>query len=311
REDRERAFAIFTELVHIGRESIVISALGDRGADEVWETAFPIDACEPSADLLASIASFWEETIDPGTTHGALRLVATLIRHGVSETPAAMRAHVDAVRSLAASASAPGWHPQPGDASLQNAAGQGAPHSNALLIAIGRSRPELVTSVASTVRAAAIATNTMIGSAFAGYALLLPIIAELEPPLERAARELVLAKCAAADDVFLDAILQLVQGDDVEDETTRSDDELETIANEVLASFGNRIPGFARSSAAHLRENFLDGTGAIRFERERIEILLPHVPLALLLRMFGVHGKTFALPWLPERTITLLMPEDA
>jgi len=305
-----RSFAIFAALVRLERAGDVITGLGDRGADEVWEAAFPLAACEPWPRLLELLASLWEGAQDVTTTRGALRVAAALLRQDAGATPAAIRAHVDALRVLAMVE----WEMVEAILSGDVAAAlRGIPADSLaaaapvrLLMAIAASRPEVVTCAASTVRAAPTAADALTGSAFAGYAMLLPILAEIEPPLDRAAREAVLARCAASASVVFDPLMDIVRSDDAEPRRARSP----RLAQRVLAAFAARIPGFARSSAAHLRENFLDGPGALRCEGDRVQVLLPRVPLAMLLRMMGMHGKTFTLPWLPERTITLLLPEE-
>jgi hypothetical protein len=309
----EHAFAIVAELVRLERDRDVITALGHRGADEVWETAFPSGECRPSPRLLELAASFWEAE-EMTTTRGALRVAAALLRYGIEETPetpAAIRAHVDALRVLAMAAR--DWRVVESILSGDVAAALRAIPADSLaaavpvrlLAAIAETRPDTVTCAASTVATSTPASDTLLGSAFAGYAMLLPILAEFE--LDSGARERVLASCAASKELLFDPVVQLVRGEDESPARARTS----RIAKRVLANFAARIPGFARSTPAHLRENFLDGPGALRIDRERIEVFLPRMPLAVLLRMMGMHGKTFELPWLPDRTITLLLPEDA
>jgi hypothetical protein len=80
-------------------------------------------------------------------------------------------------------------------------------------------------------------------------------------------------------------------------------------ARAVMTSLAARLPGFARSSLAHLRDNFLTGAGTIRDDGERIDVRLPELPLALVVRIAGMHDRGFAVPWLPDRVITLRLPE--
>lgn len=326
----ELAFAIIAELVRANRVDEVIAALGDRGAHEIWATVFPPNECEASPRLLELLLSFWEGAA-LATPQLALRLAASALRHTPDATPAAIRAHVDALLVLAEAmrvagddAAVDSWRfveaLVDGDLAAalrivdRTADSLAAVAPLRLLIRVAATRPDLITCAASTLRASATSIvaasdDSIVASAFAGYALLLPFL----PEIDCVARALVLAKCSNRDDLRFDPLVQLLRGDDEDDgiETPCAEEELIAIAESVMAAFAAGLPGFARSSAAHLRENFLSGHGAIRFARDRVDVFLPRVPLALLLRITGVDGKTFMLPWMPERPVTLLLPEDA
>jgi hypothetical protein len=176
----------------------------------------------------------------------------------------------------------------------------------------------------------AIATD-IVASRYAALSLLLSPLIDLglfAAEDEVAQRVLLAARCAGrrrAGDVFSDPIALLFAGGDaamrldeqrdfrieLRDLTTTNVRRVARAARTLMQSLAARLPGFARSSPAHLRENFLTGEGAIRFDRERIDVYLPPLPLGLVVRIAGMHGRGFEVPWLPGRVVTLLLPESA
>lgn len=70
------------------------------------------------------------------------------------------------------------------------------------------------------------------------------------------------------------------------------------LARRTLRRFARGLPGFSRSSIAHLRENFLAGGGTLRREPGGWRLLLQAPPLALVLRIAGRHHDVLSLPWL-------------
>lgn len=180
-----------------------------------------------------------------------------------------------------------------------------------------------------------VAADEIVASRFAALALLLPPLIDLglfAAGDEAALRALLAARCAGgkrAREVLTDPIVLLFAGGDaamrldqsldfdagLRDLTPRARREIHRnvarATHAVMKSLAARLPGFARSSLAHLRANFLAGEGAIRFDGERIDVYLPPLPLALVVRIAGMHGKGFAVPWLPDRVVTLLLPESS
>jgi hypothetical protein len=83
------------------------------------------------------------------------------------------------------------------------------------------------------------------------------------------------------------------------------------IARAVLRSFASRLVGFARSGPEHLYANFLEGRSFVQSrsgaDGEELLVDLPRVPLHLILRMAGVDGQTYRIPWLGDLQVMLLM----
>ncbi|MEA2236356.1 MAG: hypothetical protein QOC81_1080 [Thermoanaerobaculia bacterium] len=373
------AFAVVAELARTKRLSTVINALSDRGAREVWESAFPESdsTSDPSPSLIELLLSVWEETVRHDITHTdrgtiarvALRLAAAVLEIAPpSVNAAALRTHIDALLAFAAmlDGTAEPWSLVEsivaGDAAaavIRAAASDRITDLATLrfLTRLGATRADLVTCAASTIasRFSAQATATpddaiangsgvqrastprgsiasdIVASRFAALSLLLSPLIDLglfAAEDEAAQRVLLAARCAGrkhARDVFSDPIALLFAGGDAAmrlDERRDFDSELRGLTTTgarrvahavrtLMQSLAARLPGFARSSPAHLRENFLAGEGAIRFDRERIDVYLPPLPLGLVVRIAGMHGRGFAVPWLPDRVVTLLLPESA
>ena len=82
------------------------------------------------------------------------------------------------------------------------------------------------------------------------------------------------------------------------------------MARAALRHFARRLPGFESSSPEHLYQNFLAGVSTVRTALDRIEVRLPHSPLAVILRLSGVWDQTYTLPWLHGVEICLQPPVE-
>ena len=80
------------------------------------------------------------------------------------------------------------------------------------------------------------------------------------------------------------------------------------VANAVLKGFARRLLGFHWSSAGYLYHNFLEGTSTVQIEGGRIEVQLPLCPLHVLLRLAGLDGQSYTVPWLNDAQVTLALP---
>jgi hypothetical protein len=83
---------------------------------------------------------------------------------------------------------------------------------------------------------------------------------------------------------------------------------LETAAECVLSAFASRLVAFHDADFPFLYENLLAGPGVIRLHGRRIDVHLPPVPLSLVLRLAGFHGREVAPPWLGGRAVRLVLP---
>lgn len=86
-----------------------------------------------------------------------------------------------------------------------------------------------------------------------------------------------------------------------------TDAALSALAARVMRNFAARLVAFHDSSFAFLHENLLAGAGVIRISDRRLEVHLPVVPLGVVLRLAGVHGRECAPLWLGCRTVRLLL----
>jgi hypothetical protein len=80
------------------------------------------------------------------------------------------------------------------------------------------------------------------------------------------------------------------------------------VARTLLRELAARWQGFGRSSAAYLWSNLLAGTSVVRVQAGRIDVELPAVPLDVVLRMSGVDGLTYTVPWLEPTAVSLALP---
>jgi hypothetical protein len=76
----------------------------------------------------------------------------------------------------------------------------------------------------------------------------------------------------------------------------------------TLHLFARRLPGFARSSAAHLTRNFLVGATRFTTGDDALTVTLPQAPLRLVLAMggWGHHH----VPWQPGQTLRIQRRAD-
>jgi hypothetical protein len=77
------------------------------------------------------------------------------------------------------------------------------------------------------------------------------------------------------------------------------------IARALLRNFAWRLPGFAKSSLAHLWQNFLDLQARMQTFDDRRVVRLTAPPLHVVLAMTGLLTSTFHLPWLDSRPFCL------
>jgi hypothetical protein len=82
------------------------------------------------------------------------------------------------------------------------------------------------------------------------------------------------------------------------------------VARAAARGLAARLSGLAWSSARHLRDNVLAGSGTVSGVAGEIEIHLSPRPLDIVLRLAGIDGCEFAAPWLPGRTVTIRLASD-
>jgi hypothetical protein len=80
------------------------------------------------------------------------------------------------------------------------------------------------------------------------------------------------------------------------------------VARALFRAFARRLIGFDQSSFAYLYHNFLAGTSTVFLQQDLIEVRLACSPLHVILRMAGVNGQTYTLPWLNDIGVTLALP---
>jgi len=80
------------------------------------------------------------------------------------------------------------------------------------------------------------------------------------------------------------------------------------VARATLGAFSRRLLGFAWSSAAYLYRNCLAVAAHVVEDADETVVQLTRAPLDPVLRMAGVDGQRYAVPWLGERTIRLVLP---
>jgi hypothetical protein len=83
------------------------------------------------------------------------------------------------------------------------------------------------------------------------------------------------------------------------------DRELCLIARAILRNFAWHLPGFAKSSLAHLWQNFLDLQARMQTFDDRRVVRLTAPPLHVVLSLTGILTATFQLPWLDSRPFCL------
>jgi hypothetical protein len=80
---------------------------------------------------------------------------------------------------------------------------------------------------------------------------------------------------------------------------------LSIAAQGLLRDFAWRVPGFAWSQPAYVRENFLDCEAVIEDEEDRCVVKLTRPPLNLLLNMTGLNRRRYKLSWSEGRPFEL------
>jgi hypothetical protein len=158
---------------------------------------------------------------------------------------------------------------------------------------------------------------------YGGIFLLFPSLARLEleekcdawtdPPggdRRSALRLLVLGEClapGAAFDLLRDPVTRDLCGVPATLETRALEPWLASVggaasviaaAEHVLADFARRLPGFAASSPAYLRRNFLDLRASLTPELRRYVVRLERAPLNAILAMTGLVRARYSLSWL-------------
>jgi hypothetical protein len=88
-----------------------------------------------------------------------------------------------------------------------------------------------------------------------------------------------------------------------------ADHALSVAAQGVLRSFAWKLPGFSKSSLAHLHRNFLDCSAAVEERPEQTVVHLTRSPLHLVLGMTGLNRRSYGLSWAPDRWCAVF-PED-
>jgi len=87
------------------------------------------------------------------------------------------------------------------------------------------------------------------------------------------------------------------------------DTALSAVAHCVLRSFAHRLPGFARSSATFLHNNFLDVSATVKKEPEDWQVLITPPPLHIVLALTGTIRQTCVVPWLNAQRVEI-MPRE-
>jgi hypothetical protein len=90
---------------------------------------------------------------------------------------------------------------------------------------------------------------------------------------------------------------------EVDGMTRELDEAASLLASATLRGLARRLVGFEASSLTYLATNFLAAEGEIRDETA-ITVSLARMPLGMVLRMAGVSGRPFAVPWLDGRFVT-------
>jgi hypothetical protein len=82
------------------------------------------------------------------------------------------------------------------------------------------------------------------------------------------------------------------------------------VARAAVRGLAARLSGLAWSSAGHLRDNVLAGSATVRDVGPEIEVTLARRPLDIVLRLAGIDGCEFSVPWLAGRTVTVRLGND-
>jgi hypothetical protein len=85
--------------------------------------------------------------------------------------------------------------------------------------------------------------------------------------------------------------------------TRELDEAASLLASAAMRGLARRLVGFEASSLTYLAANFLAADGEIRNDKA-ITVSLARMPLGMVLKMAGVSGRPFAVPWLDGRLVT-------
>lgn len=77
------------------------------------------------------------------------------------------------------------------------------------------------------------------------------------------------------------------------------------VAATLVRKFARRLPGFGNSSPAHLDANIFRGRASIELSPGHVQVSLERRPLDILLRMGGLDGESYLLPWRDYATVTI------
>jgi hypothetical protein len=81
------------------------------------------------------------------------------------------------------------------------------------------------------------------------------------------------------------------------------------VAHAVVRGLSGRLPGFAMTSVAYLRQSFLRTGAAVRIGQEAVEVELARVPLQVVLQLAGFDRRTATIPWIGTE-LTIRLGED-
>ncbi|HEX4320444.1 MAG TPA: hypothetical protein VHZ52_06050 [Acidobacteriaceae bacterium] len=82
------------------------------------------------------------------------------------------------------------------------------------------------------------------------------------------------------------------------------------LSRTTMKGFARRLMGFQSASAEYIYRNFLEGVGTVHDRRDCIEVEMPRSPFSLVLQLSGLTKQKFTLPWLKEREVCLLPPQE-
>jgi hypothetical protein len=82
-------------------------------------------------------------------------------------------------------------------------------------------------------------------------------------------------------------------------------DQLSTAAAVMIRSFARQLPGLGQSSFDYLWRNILSGDSMIKTVPSQILVELATRPLAIVLRMAGLHEMHFKLPWSADTEVVV------
>lgn len=80
------------------------------------------------------------------------------------------------------------------------------------------------------------------------------------------------------------------------------------IARSTLRLFAARLRGFEWSGAAYLAEKLLALPALVRIDGRRVDVRLTSCPLDVVLRMAGLDGRSWRVPWLDDLEVAVHLP---